>query len=102
MDSISFPTLSPPPHLGAFSPLLLIHRPLSKPPSPSTSYAALPLASQNPKARPSAVGARAEHQAEGTEPGACLLQFRAGHRYQGDIRELLQCLQGGHEAGRGE
>lgn len=70
-----FSHTKPPPNLGAVSPLLPIHRPLSTPPSPSTPYAALPLASQNPKARPSAVGARAEHQAEGAEPGACLLQF---------------------------
>lgn len=83
-----------------WDPVPTIHHPFSNSPAPSTPYTALPLTNQDPKARPSTVGACAEYQAEGAEPSTCLLQFRAGHRDQGDIGELLQCLQGGHGMGR--
>lgn len=41
----------------------------------STHYTALFLTSGIPKSRPSAVGACAEHQAEGAEASSSLLQF---------------------------
>lgn len=59
----SFPVLG---HLPMTTQLLL---------PDSTPYKALFLASWSPKPRPSAVGARAEHQAEGAEASSSLLQF---------------------------
>lgn len=65
----------PSPWLKSLSPLLTIHHHLSNLHSSSTPHVALSLASQDPKARSSAVGACAEDQAEGAEPSTCLLQF---------------------------
>lgn len=64
-------TLSPPLSWGLSPPLPTSHLLLPD----STPYTALFLASWNPTPRPSAVGACAEHQAEGTESSAGLLQF---------------------------
>lgn len=74
MAPILFLTLCPPSTLGP-SPHYYCSPSSIESSFPFYSCATLPLASQDPKARLSAVGACAEHQAEGAEPSACFLQF---------------------------